>query len=102
MIYTYECECGKKKEVVKDHTRYKETEVCECGGEMRKVFTPLPFKCYQPMGVFNPGLGEVIHSEGQKKEIMKRKGLIEVGHEDVEKNIETVDQRIDREWRELD
>jgi putative FmdB family regulatory protein len=82
--YVYRCTaCAKKHEIVKSIKIASQEEVCpDCSITMDRVYTT-----FQIIGAsvqnaeFNPGLGCVTKSSNDRKEIAKRKGLIEVGNE---------------------
>lgn len=95
MIYEYKCDqCETSKDVVKSVKDYDTPETCEkCQNSMRKVFSisrPL-VDSMEPE--YYHSLGTVIKTKRQKREIMKAKGLIEVGNE----KVNTVHQAMDNQ-----
>lgn len=104
MIYVYECGiCNHTAEIAKHHSEIDSVEFCpSCNVEMHRVIQASNFKCYDHMyGEWNPGLGEHVHSEKHKKQIMKEKGLVEIGNEQVDKFIESPEKRQEREWKDV-
>jgi putative FmdB family regulatory protein len=44
-IYTYECRCGRKKEVFHKINRVPNTARCECGWLAKKILSPPAIQC---------------------------------------------------------
>lgn len=107
MIYEYECDtCNIKFDVVKSVDLYNRTEHCTCGKEARKLFNTSRPIVDRTQPEYYPSLGQVVKSKAHKKEIMARKGLVEVGnekpstiHKEMKKNL---DHKIKRRWEEAD
>ncbi len=106
MIYEYHCDtCNLSFDVIKSAKYYNTTETCTCGEVARKIFSisrPIIDKT-QPE--YNPGLGQVVKSKSHRKEIMKQRGLIEIGnekpstiHKEMKKNL---DHKLKRNWDDV-
>lgn len=83
MIYEYECEeCNIKRDVIKPVREYNTPEKCfECGKGMRKLISisrPI-VDSMQPE--YYHSLGTVVKSKRHRRELMKARGLVEVGSE---------------------
>jgi len=86
MIFEYLCEkCSLGKEVVKSASDHRSIELCDvCGEEMIRVFTPPHLMGVHFEPHFNHGLGEHVSTKRDYKELIKRKGLVEIGNENPE------------------
>jgi putative FmdB family regulatory protein len=106
MIYQYKCdECGNDFDVIRSVKDYNIETFCKCGVKARKVFSisrPIVDKT-QPE--YYPSLGTVVKSKYHKSEIMKKKGLIEVGNEKpstVHREMKkTLDHKIKTSWEKV-
>lgn len=86
MTYAYQCiSCRKKFDVVKLVKDMDINEYCpKCGEPAERKF--LPENIYiagakVTHAEYNPGLGCVVKNERHKKDILKEKGLVEVGND---------------------
>lgn len=114
MIYEYECEkCSANNleslfEIVKPVSEYNKQENCpRCGAVLSKVFGTFQFYgAKNEDAEYNHGLGQVIKSKKERKEVAKRMGLIEVGNEKVESIHKhatiTRQEKIKKKWDEVE
>lgn len=88
MTYEYECQnpkCGKRFDVIKSYKDIDVNENCpKCGEYAVRQFVPQKLhitgaKVTHPE--FNPGLGCVVKNKYHKQELMKQKGVVEVGND---------------------
>jgi hypothetical protein len=69
-------------EIIKDAKSYNSEEKCTCcDGVMSKVFSSPQLMAINDKPEYNPALGTVIRNKSHLKNIVKEKGLIEVGTE---------------------
>lgn len=111
MIYEFKCdECGNGFEVIKPVSECSTPEACpQCGApKARRIYShQIGFiGASVKDAYFDISLGKVISSDREKKEILKEKGIIEVGTEksmdSFRKN--TSEKRAkekEKEWNEL-
>lgn len=112
MIYQYACtKCRKKFDVVKSHKDIDTNEVCPRDGHPA-IREFVPTKVYingakVTHAEFNPGLGAIVKNEHHKRELMKRKGVVEVGNdfgsgEKMQKEFDTArTTKREKEWEAL-
>lgn len=84
MIYEFHCHaCNTKFDIWKPVSEFTREAACDCGGTAKLVIHP-------PRGFinaavenaeFNPGLGCVVKNRAHRAEIVKSRGLIEVGND---------------------
>jgi putative FmdB family regulatory protein len=86
LTYVYDCpKCEHHFEVIKSHKDMERTEWCpKCEEPSVRAF--MPERVYfsgqkVSHAEFNPGLGCVVKNEFHKKELLKQKGLVEVGND---------------------
>lgn len=112
MIYVYNCEpCKASYEVIKRASEIERPEPCpSCQGFGVREFVPrnLYFnKTQVTHAEYNPGLGCVVENAHHKSEILKQRGLVEVGNDygSGEKQQATFEQarteKREREWDAL-
>jgi putative FmdB family regulatory protein len=85
MIYEYACDqCVRQFEVVKAMSESGRIEVCEkCGAQARRLWSA----AIEHVGAkvkdaeYYHSLGRVVKNDRERKEIIKRYGLVEVGNE---------------------
>lgn len=89
MVYEYHCPKGCNPfDVVKSYREMENEEACpKCGEISVRQFIPsrihlVGTKVTHPE--YNPGLGCVVHDKQHKRELMRARGLEEVGSEPVE------------------
>lgn len=108
-IYPYECQdCNKDFEVAKPIASIDAEEICDaCASPNTKRNIALSgierSSAVQPY--YEPALGCIINSKSQKKQILKDRGLEEVGNtspESMYKQLEVPRQkRIEKSWDDL-
>jgi hypothetical protein len=105
MIYPYECECGFKTEVIKSVKECDNLEKCyECDKIMKRVISNKIHFMNEKVeqAEWNPGLGCVVKNKAHKEQIIKERGLIEMGNESIEKmqieNEKTKAEKIEKSW----
>lgn len=86
MTYQYECvKCGHNFDVIKSVKDIDVNEFCtRCESPAVRKFVPenIYFSGAKVTHAeFNPGLGCVVKNEAHKKDLLKRKGLVEVGND---------------------
>lgn len=86
MTYEYRClDCNKRFDVYKSMKDMERNENCpRCGEFAERLFVPSRVhlsKTKVEHPEYNPGLGQVVKNRSHKQEIMKRKGLEEVGND---------------------
>lgn len=107
MIYAYECEhCDRRFDVIKSIEDYNREERCACGQVANKLFiTNRPIIDHtQPE--YYASLGQVVKNKHHRSELIKQKGLIEIGSENPNKMHDRADkerakklsQRYDEIW----
>lgn len=85
MVYEYRCvKCDNSFDVIKSVKDIDVNEFCDCGAPAERVF--VPSRVYfsgakVAHAEYNPGLGCVVKNDRHKKDIMKRKGLVEIGND---------------------
>jgi len=90
MVYEYECNrCGKREDVCKSVKDFERVEKCEeCASPMRVCLSAGYFSGEKVQDAyFNHGLGQVVSSDQEAKQIAKDRGLIEIGNETPKKHI---------------
>lgn len=95
MIYPYSCTvCSATTEVIAPVSMHTHYQACACGETMNQVYSLSKPIVDDMEATYYPSLGGVIKSKKHRKEVMKRKGLIEVGnerpatvHSEMEKNL---------------
>lgn len=110
MIYGYTCpSCSKTFDVIKRVSEYDKEEKCVCGSIAKRSFAPQRIHLYGTAVVeqeYNPGLGCIVKNKAHKKEILKAKGLEEIGNEKPEtihKHYEKVrEEKREKAWQEAD
>lgn len=109
MTYVYECaNCNKEFDVIKSYRDIDAVEKCDsCGAEAKRLFRPSANSIFKSQGIaespqYNPGLGEVVKSKKHLKEIVKSRGLVEVGNESPDKMFKHYDkareEKRERDW----
>lgn len=98
MTYEYECSrCGKRFDVIKSYKDMEVNETCpKCGEYAIRQFVPSKLHITGAKvthAEYNPGLGCVVKNKRHKEDIMKRKGVVEVGNDF--KSGETMNQHFD-------
>lgn len=110
LIYEYECsKCGNRFDVVKKVKDMDRPESCtHCGcTETERVFNPKIHLHSTSVedAYYNTGLGEVVRSRSQAKEIAERKGLVEIGTEKPEtiykESVVKKQEQREKEWEAL-
>ena len=82
MIYPYECNtCSATTEFIRPVSMHTHIESCQCGSDMRQVYSLARPIVDNMESEYYPSLGAVVKSKRHRREIMKRQGLIEVGNE---------------------
>lgn len=84
MIYPYLCDsCQKEFDVVKSYLHMDDPEKCDCGSKATRQFTARVhiIGAQVTNAEYNPGLGCVVKNKAHKDDIMKRKGVVEVGND---------------------
>lgn len=86
MTYEYKCiKCGKSFDVVKPVKDMDINEYCpSCDSPAERMFVPRNVffnGAKVEHAEYNPGLGCVVKNKAHKQDIMKRKGLSEVGND---------------------
>lgn len=86
MVYAYKCsKCDAQFDIVKSVKDIDLAEHChKCQAPAIREFTPKKLhlsKTTVRHAEFNPGLGQVVKNDYHKKEILKRKGLVEIGND---------------------
>lgn len=86
MTYEYKCEsCKRYFDVIKSVKDMERNENCpKCGEFGIRQFIPevIHFnKTKVTHAEYNPGLGCVVKNEAHKRDIMKRKGVVEIGND---------------------
>lgn len=87
MIYSYECEkCDEEHDIAKPAQDWNKPECCpQCGFNLTKIFSTFQFfGAKNEDAEYNHGLGQVIKSKQERREVAKRKGVVEVGNESLE------------------
>lgn len=86
MTYGYDCtKCHHEFDVIKSHRDMERNENCpKCGEFALRQFIPQRVffsGAKVEHAEFNPGLGCVVRNKHHKQELMKQKGLVEVGND---------------------
>lgn len=86
MTYEYQCtKCDRTFDVIKSYKDMERTEWCpDCDEPAVRNFMPkhVYFSGAKVTHAeFNPGLGCVVKNEAHKQDILKRRGLVEVGND---------------------
>ncbi len=86
MVYAYKCpECSRAFDIVKSVRDIDQIETCPaCETPSIREFAPKKIhlsKTSVKQAEFNPGLGTVVKNEHHKKELLKQKGLVEIGND---------------------
>jgi putative FmdB family regulatory protein len=86
LTYEYSCpSCGKTFDVIKSYRDMDVNETCpKCGEYAVRQFVPSKLHITGAKvthAEYNPGLGCVVQNKHHKAEIMKRKGVMEVGND---------------------
>ena len=85
MIYDYYCDrCQRAKDIIKPVSEYNTYEYCDCGFEMRKLFSVQKAIIDKIDAQFCPALGQVVKSNAERRQLAKERGLQEVGNEPAE------------------
>ena len=108
-LYEYKCkECNKTFEVVKKMSDFSRVEICDCGFEAEKMinFRGTLMNTKVEEAEYNIGLGCWTKSKRHRKEIAKRRGLVEIGNDekpdDTYKRFETQrEQKSQKKWDKL-
>lgn len=109
MIYEYRCGKGCAPfDVVKSYRHMEDPEHCpKCGELSTRQFVPSKIHLVGTQvthAEYNPGLGCIVKSKAHKRDLMKAKGLEEVGNASVEsihKHFDTNrEEKIDRAYDE--
>jgi len=83
--YEHRCEkCGDSFEEIRSMSAPQPTVCVKCGGELRQIFTPRNGAIYVQGDLpayWSPLSGEMVTSRRQRREEMKRYGVVEVGNE---------------------
>jgi predicted nucleic acid-binding Zn ribbon protein len=103
MIYTYCCErTGNHFDRVKSVSEHRSPDLCKCGSPGRRVFNTSRPIVDKTEPEFYHSFGKVIKNKAQRKEEMKKAGVIEVGnespntiHKEAEKQLK---HKIDTRW----
>jgi hypothetical protein len=106
MIYNYECDkCNVSFDVIKPVNLYNRPEPCTCGEIARKTFSISRPIIDKTSNEYNPALGTVVKNKAHKQELMKQRGLIEVGNEKPEtihkEMNKTLKHKQDKIWDDL-
>ena len=98
-LYDFRCECGFSAQSIPQRITSPHTMKCPCGLEMKQDYSnyrltimgDLPTTGYLKGGYFDDQLDAHIDSTGQRKELMKKKGLrdFEMGSEQAHMHKET-------------
>lgn len=108
--YDYECHnCKHEFEVIKSISRIDDIESCSsCGKtDTRRIIFRFHFYGASDWdkGEYNPAFGKFIRNARHRKEEAKRRGMIEVGNEDVEKihkrDDDNLKQIIENSWSKV-
>jgi hypothetical protein len=82
MIYPYKCDCGFYKEEIKPVSQHTSVISCTaCPSTMYQVYSIAKPTVDKMEAEYYPSLGTVVKSKRHRAELMKAKGLIEVGNE---------------------
>lgn len=83
MLYLYKCDsCDKVEEIVKPARESSSPEVCKCGVEMRKLFTPPQLMAISSEDPFRSvALGQIVKNKKHERALAKERGWEEVGNE---------------------
>lgn len=86
MTYEYLCvKCDNRFDVIKSVRDMDVNEFCpRCEAPGERQFTPrsVHFTGTKVQNAeYNPGLGQVVKNEAHRREVAKRKGLVEVGND---------------------
>lgn len=89
MIYSRKCtKCAYEFDVVRGFKDMEMPDPCtKCGGEALYQFAPTRILFSGAAVVnaeYNPGLGCIVNNSNHRKELIKQKGLIEIGNENPE------------------
>ena len=105
MIYPYRCVCGKEFEVIKSSKNIDDIEICpECGHNCTKAERYISRTHFYGASDwdsldYNPAFGKAVTKKQAKAEA-KRRGMIEVGNEDLSKYHKELDRDNERRRQE--
>jgi len=109
MIYCYECQsCGHAFESVKSVRDIDSTEICDsCGSSStrRVIARNFYFHGTDEKTEYYHAFGQYVTSRKQRRELMKKYNVEEIGNEDVEsihkRNEADIEARCERRWAEV-
>lgn len=108
MIYEYECpQCKKTFEFIRAMADHRKQEMCkDCGSSLIRIISrPTLSISKTDWPEYNPGLGEVVNNRRHRADLAKRRGLIEIGNENmnkIEKKLKREKaERKEREWNQI-
>lgn len=111
MVYEFRCaKCDFLFDVVRSVSEFSRSAQCTQCGNMAELQVSRNKNLFSVSGIpespeFNPGLGCVVKSGRERKELAKRKGLIEVGTEKVESVHAHFDnareERLKKSWEDV-
>lgn len=94
MIYPYQCDgCDTYIEQIKPVSQHTSVITCACGENMYQIYSIAKPIVDNMQAEYYPSLGTVVKSKQHRRELMKARGLVEVGNESVSK----VHQEMDRQ-----
>lgn len=111
MTYAYTCENGHDFDVIKSYRDMDVNEFCpKCEAPAIRQF--VPSKLYisgakVTHAEYNPGLGCVVKSKAHKQEILRQRGLVEVGNdfgsgEKMNKHFDSIrEEKLKKRWEEV-